>query len=241
VVVLDSDITLEPELRRCVPSDVEYHVARVQYPHGVTPEALATATARLEDGIRSLLSVQPGVLVWACTSGSFYDGRDGNGRILAEMQKVANGIPCMTASSAVVNTLHRLLAKRIGVVSPYPPAINRRLSGFLREEGFEVTDLQALFDGVVDDYTLQTVPAERIRAAAARAAAHADAVLISCTGLATIDLLDDAARAFGMPVVSSNAAIACEALRALRHRGPAPGFGALQEDLRARAAKVVHP
>jgi maleate cis-trans isomerase len=240
-VLLDSDITTEPEMRRALPDTVDYHTARVIYPHGVTPEALEAAVTGLEQAIRSLLPVRPSAIVWGCTSGSFYGGKRGNEQILERMRAAAQGVPCVTASSAVDSTLRRLDARRVGVVSPYPPEINARLRRFLEEEGYEVTGLFEIFGRVVDDYVLQCASSDQIRRGAEAVAAGADAVLITCTGLVTLGLLDDLACDFEIPVVSSNSAIMVESLRLIGCRTAAPGFASLQAAIGARAAGVAAP
>jgi maleate cis-trans isomerase len=240
-VLLDSDITTEPEMRRALPDTVDFHTARVIYPHGVTPDALEAAVSGLEQAIRSLLSVRPAAIVWGCTSGSFYGGKRGNEEILERMRGVAHGVPCVTASSAVNSTLRRLGARRVGVVSPYPPDINVRLRHFLEEEGYEVTGLFEIFGRVVDDYVLQCAPPDQIRRGAEAVAAGADTVLITCTGLVTLGLLDVLAGDFGIPVVSSNSAIMVESLRLLGCRTSAPGFTTLQAAIGTCTAEVARP
>jgi maleate cis-trans isomerase len=44
LIVLDSDLTIEPDLRRLLPEGVELHTARVVYPRRVTKESLAIAS-----------------------------------------------------------------------------------------------------------------------------------------------------------------------------------------------------
>ncbi|MDQ7828037.1 MAG: aspartate/glutamate racemase family protein [Armatimonadota bacterium] len=235
LIVLESDQVLEPEMRRALPEDVDYHVARVRYT-GVHDAGLAAATRGVAGAIRTLLPVHPDVIVWACTSASFYRGRRGHEILLKRLALLARGVPTLTASAAVVRTLHRLRAVRLGVVAPYPPEINARLTTFLQEEGFVVERLLGLYDSAVDDDTLQRTPGPRLREAIETAARDVDAVLVSCTGLVTLPLLDAVTEAVGRPVVSSNAAILAEALAVLPSPGPVRGFHALLRALALPAA-----
>jgi len=217
-------------MRRALPEDVDYHVARVRYT-GVHEAGLATATEGVAAAIQTLLPVHPDVIVWACTSASFYRGRGGHAALLQHLASLTSGIPVLTASSAVVRTLRRLRAVRLGVVAPYPPEINARLAIFLQEEDFVVERLIALYDCAVDDDTLQQTPLPRIREAIEAAAGDVDAVLVSCTGLTTLPLLDAVTEAVGRSVVSSNAAILAESLSTLGSPGPVRGFHALMRAL----------
>src|SRR5206468_11897033 len=126
-VLLDSDVTTEPEMRRALPNTIEYHTGRVIYPHGVTLEALEAAVTGLEQAIRSLLPVRPAVIVWGCTSGGFYGGKNGTERILERMRAVARDTPCITPSSAVNSTLRRLGVRRVAFLSPSAPGSTARL------------------------------------------------------------------------------------------------------------------
>lgn len=214
LAVLDSDICLEPDLRRALPEDVEIHAARVVYPHEVTPEAMAVAAQGLDQAVKSLLAVQPRSIVWACTSGSFFDGKSGNDALLRQLAAAAGAVPVATASSALVAAMRALAIKRPAVGAPYSPEINRRLFGFLQESGFDPFPVAGYFDRLVDDMTLQAVEDAEVADFARRIdRPDADAVVISCTGLPTARIVAPLERELGKPVVTSNLAILWHAMR----------------------------
>jgi maleate isomerase len=214
LAVLDIDLCIEPDLRRVLPEGVEIHTARVMYPHEVTVEAMAQARRGLDLAVRSLAAVQPRAIVWSCTSGSFYNGVVGNEDLLAQLARASAGIPVATASSALVASLRALHIKRPAVGTPYAPEINQLLQRFLQESGFEPFPVASYFDGLVDDITLQSVEPEEV-AAFARAIDRpdADAVVISCTGLPTSEVVPMLEEELGKPVISSNLAILWHALQ----------------------------
>src|SRR5215211_645451 len=154
LAVLDIDLTIEPDLRRVLPEDVEIHAARVVYPHEVTPEALAQAASGLHGAVRSLLAVQPRCIAWACTSGSFFGGTDGHERLLGTLANLAGRVPVTTASGAVVAALRALGSRRPAVGTPYSADVNELLFRFLRESGFDPFPVQSFFGKLVDDITL---------------------------------------------------------------------------------------
>lgn len=212
VMVLDSDLALEPEMASVLSGEVGVHVSRVSYPGEVSVDALQQASLNLLDAAGQLLPTHPGVLIYACTSGSFYDGEAGNESIEAAVLE-ATGVPCMTASSAVVRSLHRLAARRIAVISPYSYEVTDRLVSFCEQTGFSVTDVGYLFGNEsVDDVTLQSADQRDFQAALDRLMPlDADAVLISCTGMRAVSLLNRLEQAVQLPVITSNAAI-CRAI-----------------------------
>lgn len=214
LVVLDSDFTIEGDLRRLLPEDVEIHTGRVIYPHGVTAENLAAAVEGLEQAMRSLLPVHPATIVWSCTSGSFYAGRDGHEELLARMRRVAGNAAVTTASDSVVAALAALGVRRPAVGTPYSPEINQRLDRFLREHAFDPHPAIGLFPGDVDDDTLQDVEEDKLEQfLLGLDRPDCDAVVMSCTGMPTARVVPRVERRIGKPVVTSNVAILWNAMR----------------------------
>jgi maleate cis-trans isomerase len=208
IAVLDSDLTIEPDLRRLLPEGVEIHAARVRYPRRVTPENMAMAAERAMAALEDLLPVRPAALAWACTSGSFYAGREGNARLVQQLEGVAGGIPVTTASSAVVAALQALGVRRPAVGAPYSEAMNARLKSFLEESGFEPVAVQGYFPDEVDDYSLQDVEEEDVaRFIMQLDCPECDGIILSCTGLPTARIVPEVERRVGKPIVTSNLAI----------------------------------
>ena len=65
------------------------------------------------------------------------------------------------------------------------------------------------------------------RAALTLDRAGADAIFISCTGLRAVDAVEPLEAETGMPVVTSNQAMAWHALRLAGYDAPVEGFGRL--------------
>lgn len=208
LIVLDSDLTIEPDLRRLLPEGVEIHAARVVYPRRVTADNLAVASERAIAAVEQLLPVRPAAIAWACTSASFSEGRAGNERLVARLQAAAGAVPVTTASGAVVAALARLGLRRPMVGSPYSEPINRRLLSFLREHGLEPTGVRGLHEGELDDFALQDVDDSRLaRFLEELAAADGDSIVLSCTGLGTARIAPKLEHRLGKPILTSNLAI----------------------------------
>jgi maleate isomerase len=209
LIVLDSDLTIEPDLRRVLPEGVEVHAARVVYPRRVTSENLAIASERAVAAVEQLLPIRPSAIAWACTSGSFCGGRAGNEQLIARLQEAAGEVPVTTASAALVAALSALGVKHPAVGSPYSLAVNERLRRFLGEYDVSPVELRSLHDGELDDYALQDVDDDRL-ADFIRQLGHTgcDGIVISCTGLATANLAPALERELGRPILTSNLAIA---------------------------------
>lgn len=228
IALLSSDLVLEPEIHRALPTTLATYVARVPYPETVTGETLAIATGNLLASLGELAGIRPELVVWACTSGSFFRGPEYNAELERRMVE-ASGVPAVTASSAVRDALRALGARKVAVLTPYSAAINARLAAFLEAAGFAVVSMRQLYeDAEMSDFELQSISAETIRSAV-RDADHraADTLLVSCTGVPLIEVVADLEAEIGKPIVGSNLALMRAMLRAASAPALAPRFGRL--------------
>jgi maleate isomerase len=214
LIVLDSDLTIEPDLRRVLPEGVEIHAARVVYPRRVTPENLAIASERAVAAVEQLLPIRPSAIAWACTSGSFSGGRSGNEQLVARLQAAAGTIPVTTASAALVAALQALGVKQPSVGSPYSAAVNERLRHFFAEYDVRPLAVRSLHSGELDDFALQDVDDDRLADFIRELGeAGGDGIVLSCTGLATARLVPALERELRRPILTSNLAIAWQCWR----------------------------
>ncbi|MFO1056921.1 MAG: aspartate/glutamate racemase family protein [Dongiaceae bacterium] len=214
LAVLDSDLTIEADLRRLLPEDVEIHAARVIYPHSVSAENMAIATSGLETAIESLLPVRPAAIAWACTSGSFYGGRSGHERLVETMRRKAGGVPVFTAAGSVVDALKALGCRRAAVATPYSEDINRRLDRFLADHGIAAEPTIGYYAGTVEDYALQSVAEADLEAFLLKLdRPDCDALVMSCTGMPTARVAPRVEARLGKPVITSNLAVLWNAFR----------------------------
>ncbi len=223
IAILESDLTIEPDLRQLLPEGVEIHAARVPYPRRVSAKNMESAAEGAASAFEQLLPVRPAALAWACTSGSFFAGREGDRQLLEKLAAVAQGVPVTTASTALVEALRSLGATRPSVGTPYSPAMNECLRVYLEEAGFETVNLASMHAEEVDDYVLQEVEEDQV-AAFIRGLDHVDcdSVVVSCTGLPTARVAPVVERELGKPVVTSNIALLwhCWALGRLSGKTP---------------------
>jgi maleate cis-trans isomerase len=189
-------------------------------------ESLDEATANLLAAVGSLLPVRPQLVAWACTSGSFYRGPGFNAELEVRMTSAAS-VPSITASSAVLESLQAIGARSVAVLTPYSAEINAHLEAFLGAAGLSVRGMRQLYDDTdMDDFDLQSIAPETLARAAAEAdVPDAEALLISCTGVPLVGVVDSLERALGKPVVGSNLALIRSFLRAAGYGTPVSGFG----------------
>ena len=173
---------------------------------------------------------EPDVIAWICTAGSFLKGKEHNEQLVREMEE-ATGKPCLTTSMAVVSAFRHLGAKKIAMGTPYPYDVNTIEAKFMEDNGLEVVNHDGL--DLVDNNILANLPSSVLyRLGQAVDVPEADAVFISCTGLATLDIIEALERDLGKPVITSNQASYWLAFRMANVCEPIEGFGKLLRDPR---------
>ncbi len=140
------------------------------------------------------------------TSLSFYRGVDFN-RELQERMAEVTGKPSTTMSSAIVRALEALGARRLAVATSYIDEVTDRLVNYLTDCGFEVQGSVGLgLTGVAEMHALQTPALVELCERAYERAPNADAILLSCGGLYTLDTVPQVEASTGLPLVSSSPA-----------------------------------
>lgn len=218
-VVVPHDMVLDHELWRWTPPDTCLLFNRTPFTdRAVTLEMAAeiSETAVVEQAVRDLSAADPHAYVYACTSGSFVHGRHGERRLAAAMRRTG-GAPAITTSGAVLESLAALGVSRVAVATPYDVALAARFAGFLGDAGVTVVSTGDLGLG----HHIWEVPYETtldlVRAADTE---DAEAVVVSCTNLATYDIIGRLEAELGKPVISANRATMEAALRLVGRTPP---------------------
>lgn len=226
-VVVPHDMALDRELWRWAPDDVSLHFTRTaSVPLPVTIESVTAISEveRIVAAVRDLATTRSGVCAYACTSGSFVRGVAGERELTAAMRSA--GTPgAVTTSGALLDALEHLGVKRLAVATPYHVSLTRPLEDFLAEAGIGLAGSAHL--GLTSE--IWTVPYDTTADLVRRAdRPEAEAVFVSCTNLATYDLIADLEAELGKPVVTANQVTMWAALRAIGRSAVGPGQRLLQ-------------
>lgn len=213
-VVAPFDFALDRELWRWTPDNVSLYLTRLPFvPVPVTIE-MASALADLETlsrATRDVLAPEPLVVAFACASGSFVHGTEGERRVNASM--LGAGAPAATTTSgAMIESLRLLDARRIAVVTPYIDSVTDRLLTFLAEHGIETVSSISL--GLMN-HIWKVGYSEVVAAVRAVDRPDATAVYISCTNVPTYDIIAPLERLLGKPVLTANQVTVCSALHSM--------------------------
>ncbi len=169
----------------------------------MTPAGYDSVIDRIAPAAQALARQGAHAIVLMGTSLSFYKGAAFN-RSLADSIREATGLPCTTMSSAVVDALREAGARRLAVATAYNAEVNRRLGAFLAESGFDVLALEGLgLERIGEAGKVGPRDLEDFAARVFHAVPQSGALLISCGGFRTLELIAPLERRCGVPVVSS--------------------------------------
>ena len=161
------------------------------------------------------------------TSLTFYRGAAFNEKLLDDIRR-ATGLKATSMSTAVIDGLKTVGAKRIAVATAYNEEVNRRLRVFLTESGFEVMAMKGLgIEAIGDAGKVSQPELQKFSADVFKQAPKADALLVSCGGLRTLEILAPLEKDTRVPVVSSLPHALWAGMRLLGLKVKAPGYGQL--------------
>lgn len=229
LIVPSTNTVNEPEFWRLAPEGVTIHSGRALLLGKATEESYFKMAEAVNGAAEELATAEVDVVAYGCTSGSIIVPLP---ELIKNMAERTN-CPAIATAGAVVAALRALGAKRIAVGTPYVDFVNESEKKFLEDYGFEVTSMQGLDLGHTQEERrgIGRVPPEVVyRLARAIDRPEADAIFISCTNLATLDVIADIERELGKPVVTSNQSCFWACLRLLGLRNAISGYGRLLEE-----------
>jgi len=223
VLVPFTNTNLEPDMIRLCPPGATVHFARLGgYDVDEIPDAAQMAglgAADLDEPLRLIAGVRPDVILYGCTSATLTHGPAFD-RALAARAGAMTGAKTVTAAGALVAALTALGARRIAFASPYVEEINDQAIAFLTESGFETVSRAGVGTALGNYGQGELIPDAIFDLGHYADSAGAEALVLACTDMRSVETLERLERALGKPVVASNQAMI---FAALPHLGLPPG------------------
>ncbi|MEU6020220.1 hypothetical protein [Micromonospora sp. NPDC047134] len=214
IIVPPANPTVEPELRRLLPLEIRYHVARLPVVEGPLEQRLDRYAELLPDTAATLAGMAVAATYNACTGCYYRPGRTET-RQTDDAATARLGSPVFGAASAVRHLLDRLGVRTLTLVSPYPAWLTEQAAAFWRGTGRTVgTPVPVPGTGAIYDLTSTTVRDTVLQALQAPEGGFppGHAVLLTGTGAPSLDALDEVLPTAPVPVLSSNLAGAWQLL-----------------------------
>lgn len=206
LIALQSDETIEHDIRRYLAPEVEILVTRVPSGLEVTSDTLRNMDGALT-GAAALLprGAKFAAVGYGCTSGT---AEIGAAQIAARVTAGVTTPEVTEPVSALIAACRSFNIRRLGMISPYIAPVSAKLRSVLAAADVTVTVFDS-FDEGVEERVVRIAP-ESIRSAAVAMSRTAlcDALFLSCTNLRTFDVIAPIETDADLPVLSSNQVLA---------------------------------
>jgi arylmalonate decarboxylase len=213
-----------PEAKTLYPSGVTFLAEGLAF-QGMTIESYDEAVPRIVPAALKLKERGATAISIMGTSLTFYKGAAYN-QMLIEQVHHASGLPATSMSTGIVDGLMVAGAKRVVVATAYTDVVNATLERFLKESGFQVVNIKGLNLIRATDAITQEQLYDFCSGVFA-ATSGADALLVSCGGLKTLDLLVPLESKCKLPVVSSTPHALMNAVRLVGVDPRVKGYGSV--------------
>jgi maleate isomerase len=238
LLVPSSNTTMETEVpallrarERERPEDTfTVHSARLRMDE-VTPEALRAMNAQTERATLELADMRPSVVATACLVAIMAQGPKHHHVVELEIESILERehvpAPAVSSAGALVDALHGLGARRIGIVAPYLEELTRLVVAYIEDAGIEVKDAVSL--EVSDNRAVAALDPEDLKGHWQRLdLSDSDALVLSaCVQMPSLSVLEEVEQSSGLPTLSAATATTWAVLRALDLEPVVPGAGAL--------------
>ncbi len=225
LIALASDVLVERDYWRMgLAAQVDIITTRVAQQMPLTPITLAQLEKGIPDAVGLLLpEAELDVIVFACTSGSAIIGPD---KVAGQITAIRPGIPVTNPASAAVAALRQLDCRCVAFIAPYTSDVAEITSSVFTKAGITFSDRVCF--GLQSDVEIAMPGLEHYRQTiAGMDISSANAIFLSCTTAATLDLIAPLEAETGLPVITSNQATFWHALRLMGREPTLPGFGRL--------------
>jgi maleate isomerase len=213
LIMLASDHTIEAEFHamfRHVPQ-LGLFGNRILNDDQVTPETLRAMEPRITASTAEILpSSEIDVVAFACTSASMAIGEE---NVFRRIREARPDVRCTTPITAAFQAFRAFGARRIAILTPYRADVNVIVADYVRARGFEVPVFGSFNEE--SDAAVGRISEASVRAGISRVidGHDVDAVFVSCTSVRLADAVAGIEAEIGLPVTSSNHAMAWHAIR----------------------------
>src|SRR5262249_44158626 len=227
VIVPSTNTVVEADYNRMAPHGVTFHTGRMYIENPVmdsdaTFEALLVQIrGSIRVAIRDVMTCKPDSLIMGMSSETFWGGVQGNAQFIARV-KEQSGLNISTGASACRAGLGCYGVRRSGVLSPYQPISDKRVTRYFEEAGFSVVRFKGLrcptATSIAEVPEAQLLPIVRDELNGP----DVEAIVQVGTNLSMVRLADEAERWLGKPVLAIDVVTRCHALRTNAIPAPMP-------------------
>lgn len=185
--------------------------------------------ANVANAVESLVQANINHLVMGMSSESFMGGVEGSMALRRELKEAAGGNIEVTVGAEAAELAFEIVgAKRIALLTPYYPVVDKNAVSYFTDRGYEVVAVEGLKCKSIIHVGSQG-PDSLIAATKRLAEYKPDAILQLGTNLRYAKVAAESERWLGIPTFSVGTAIYWAALRKMGIKDQISGFGSLLE------------
>jgi len=228
VLVPFTNTNLEPDMMMMRPPGTTLHFHRLgNYDADKIPateQMAGLGASDISEDLRLICGVRPDAVLYGCTSATLTHSADFDKDLAARINAHSNALS-LTAAGCLIEALNALDITRVGFASPYVGEINRLAIRFL--ESHQITTVECADIGrELGNYGQGELSPDEVAELACRADhPEAKALVLSCTDMRSVEVLDRIESRTGKAVITSNQAMMFCLMRALglRYHDNCPG------------------
>lgn len=210
VLVPFTNTNLEPDIMLMRPPDCSLHFQRTG---GYGADEIPGSDQMVELGefdishdLSMIAGARPDIVLYGCTSATLTHGPEFDRNLAMEIEK-GSGAVSLTAAGSLVAAIQALEIYQVGFSSPYVSAINDMAVDFLMQNDIKIvkradigTDLSSYGQG-------ELTPDEVYHLALKADDPKAEAIVLSCTDMRSVEVIEKIEATLDKPVVTSNQAM----------------------------------
>ncbi|WP_171205839.1 Asp/Glu racemase [Ruegeria sp. HKCCA0235A] len=218
VLVPFTNTNLEPDMEMLRPPNTTIHFQRMGgYDVDEIPcsdQMAGLGASDISHDLRMISGVRPDVVLYGCTSATLTHGPSFDAE-LAQQIKSESGALSLTAAGSLIAAIKVLGATKVGFSSPYLGEINAQAMDFMAQNGIETVRCADVGRKLGNYGQGELTPDDVYELACQADHPQAQAIILSCTDMRSVEAVDRIEATLGKPVVTSNQAMMFCLMRAL--------------------------
>ena len=218
VLVPYANTNLEPDLHRFKVKNLNYYITRIAgYEINKIPDEeqmKQMGESDLTEALKLINGILPNAILYGCTSANLSQGL----KFTHDLEKLISktcGCVAISASGALILAIKALNIKNIALASPYVKKINDLAIKYFLEAGLEVVSLSDTGKKLTNYEQGNLSPEKIIKLACEADSKNCEAIVLPCTDIKAVEVINIIEDKIGKPVITSNQAMIFALLKSL--------------------------